>query len=195
MITFEGIDGCGKITLAKAVYGELVKRGCKAKLTKEPTSGLISEILTERRGEWDEITMALLFSADHIHHAAAVKNWLKEGFTVISDRYHDSNLAYQGASLKDLMEDPTSWLEAISEPFTLMPDVTFLLKIEPDKAMERISQKAKERYEDPVFLENVQKTYVELAELRGYVVLDGEKKVKENLSKVMETVEAKGLFN
>ncbi len=197
LITFEGIDGCGKSTLAKTLHDELVRKGCRAKLTKEPTSGPVGKIITEHMGEWDEMTIALLFSTDHSYHVSLVREWLKKGFTVISDRYHGSNLAYQGTSLRDLMKDPMSWLEAISEPFTLPPDITFLLKIDPEIAMGRISRKGKfrDRYEVSAFLEDVQKTYMELAKRRGYVILDGAKTVKENLSKVMEAIEAKGFNN
>jgi dTMP kinase len=193
LITFEGIDGCGKSTLAKALHEDLVKRELKAKLTKEPTRGPIGKVLTEHICEWDEVTIALLFSADHSYHVKLIRGWLKEGFIVISDRYHDSNLAYQGTSLKGLMEDPISWLESISEPSILLPDVTFLLRIDPERAIERIHG-GRERYEEPLLLDEVQKTYLRLAGSRGYEVLDGSKSVTENLSEVLEVLKEKGLM-
>lgn len=182
-ITFEGIDGSGKSTLAKIVYRELKKRGVKVKSTVEPTDSWLGK--TVKRGfnsKTDSLAETFLFLADRSLHAAQIEKWLNDGHVVICDRYHDSTVAYQGAILgKEFFgqgTDAVKWLLSFEKLFP-KPDITFLLSIEPKKALSRLTNRAeKTKFEKIKFLQKVQKIYLKIAERnKRIVVLDASKPI------------------
>ena len=101
-ITFEGIDGSGKSTQLKLLGNFLRARGCDALLTREPgvtALGLrLRAALLDAMEEVDPLTELLVFAADRAQHVRRVlRPALAAGSVVISDRYADATVAYQGA--------------------------------------------------------------------------------------------------
>lgn len=143
-ITFEGIDGAGKTTLSKHLFDWLISNGHNAIWTKEPTPDFIpSEDLQEN------LNNLLIDRQNHLDNLIIPS--LNNGAIVISDRYHDSTLAYQGYA---------QGLEVPTYPHFLEPDLTFLLGVRPDTAIERINKRPnKKRYEDEKFLACVANGY------------------------------------
>lgn len=101
-ITFEGPDGSGKTTVSKAVTEKLLSEGYQVRYTREPGGSAISEkirdiILDPANTEMDPRTEALLYAASRRQHLVdIVLPLLEQGVTVISDRFVDSSIAYQG---------------------------------------------------------------------------------------------------
>ena len=143
-ITFEGGEGCGKTTVIKALVKELEKEGLQALVTREPGGSVIAEqirnvILDRANTLMDPRTEALLYAASRRQHLVEiVLPALKEGKMVLSDRYLDSSLAYQGVARGIGIEEVFSINKfAIDQT---MPDLTFFLDLEPEKGLERIRQ-------------------------------------------------------
>lgn len=100
LITIEGIDGCGKSTLSRALENELKKAGHSVLLTREPgATALGKEVraLVQSTHGTTSLAEFFLFAADRAQHVAhVVKPALEKGMIVISDRMADSSRAYQG---------------------------------------------------------------------------------------------------
>ncbi|MCY4046659.1 MAG: dTMP kinase [Candidatus Dadabacteria bacterium] len=103
LVTFEGIDGCGKSTQAALFRDHLSAKGAETALTHEPGDGgdigraIRKTILLERMKNIDPLAELFLFCADRVHHVETViRPALEQGKTVISDRFFDSTVAYQG---------------------------------------------------------------------------------------------------
>lgn len=143
-ITFEGIDGAGKTTLSKHLFDWLISNGHNTIWTKEPTLDFIPSDDPQ-----ENLKNLLIDRQNHLDNLI-IPN-LNNGAIVISDRYHDSTLAYQGYA---------QGLKVPDYPYFLEPDLTFLLDVRPDTAIERISKRPnKERYEDEKFLARVANGY------------------------------------
>lgn len=176
-VTFEGIDGSGKTTVSRRVTERLAARGEKTHITEEPTRLWTGEAV--RRAYKDDvgpIAEAFLFLADRAAHQEEIRRYLDAGALVLCDRYADSTYAYQGARLAGVLEDPVSFLQRITRPWVLEPNLTFLLRIDPEVALGRISGRPEHvRFEESAFLRKVAKNYDALAKARRFVVLDARK--------------------
>ncbi|HKM41251.1 MAG TPA: dTMP kinase [Methanocorpusculum sp.] len=162
LVTLEGIDGAGKTTLYKGLQGKLTD--LRPLFTREPGSPYIGDAVRRAISKNnDPLVEAALFVADHaVHLATVVRPALEAGKLIISDRYTDSRYAYQQISLKGFHPDPKSWLTAVHEGWTIVPDLTFLLLISPEAALLRVSGRGgTEHFEQVGFLEEVQKNYLE----------------------------------
>ncbi|MDR0423796.1 MAG: dTMP kinase, partial [Rickettsiales bacterium] len=101
-ITFEGCEGVGKTTQSKLLVEYLGKNHVDAIWTREPGGCITAEkirglLLTGNTDKFDGITeMALMYAARLEHTEKKIKPYLKDGFVVVSDRYFDSTMAYQG---------------------------------------------------------------------------------------------------
>ncbi len=178
-IVFEGIDGSGKTTQAKLLQEELKRNGFGVLLTKEPTDGPIGQII--RRGLRGELnfsmkTIQLLFTADRSYHLeTTILPALREGKVVISDRYFYSTIAY------GMLELEKEWLKKINSGF-LEPDMVFLIDIDPETSLERLStsRKAKEKFEDLEKLRKVRENYLEISkEYKNFYVVNGNRNAEE----------------
>ncbi len=161
-VAFEGIDGAGLTTHARLTEKFLESRGFRVVLTKEPTDGLIGGLIRAcLRGEWrtDPMTLQLLFAADRCHHVnTVILPALRAGRAVVTDRYVFSSLAYGSLDLD------YEWLKVVNSKFPL-PDVTFILDIDPSVAIERIrgDRFAVELFEEVEKLERVRSAYLRIA--------------------------------
>ena len=139
-ISFEGGDGVGKSTQARllgAWLGEVTGRDVVQ--TREPGGTPLGQVLRDAVLHGDHVdprAEALMYAADRAHHVATlVRPALERGAVVVTDRYLDSSVAYQGAG-RELAPDE---VERISLWATrgLLPDVTVLLDAAPVLAAER----------------------------------------------------------
>ena len=169
-IVFEGIDGSGKSSAIERLKDNLEKAGQKVKVTAEPTLGAIGKLVAETDDLTPE-TEALLFTADRAVHTEDIKKWMKDGFTVISDRYFASTLAYQSAAGMDI-----EWLKSINSKVTVKPDITILMDIDPEISLERVSKRGeKSRFEKLDYLRKVRQAYLSLSDEYGFVKVDASK--------------------
>ncbi len=165
-ITFEGIDGCGKSSVAKAIYELLKAQGKDVVLTQEPTKTWLGDAV--KRGISEDhpaLTEAFLFMADRASHTKQISGLLEQGRTVLCDRYSDSTICYQAASLalEGFGEDAFEWLKAISDRYVLTPDLTVLLDIEPKIAIGRIRSRDKlTKFEKTDFLGAVRENFLRI---------------------------------
>lgn len=149
-ISIEGCDGCGKTTALTKVVEKLNALSINPLVTREPGGSKIAEqirniILDKNNTEEDCRTEALLYAASRRQHLVEiVLPALEAGKVVISDRYLDSSLAYQGYArgigIDEVMSINTF---AIDKTF---PDVTFFLDLSPEEGLNRM--KGRERSAD-----------------------------------------------
>ena len=149
-IAFEGGDGAGKSTQAATLAGALDSRGFKVLRTREPGGTPIGEklrslVLDHGHGHIDARTEALIFAASRAAHAdQVILPALERGEIVLTDRYIDSSVAYQGAG----RELGTAAVRQLNEWATsgLQPDLTVLLDVDP--AVGRLRRTAGDAAED-----------------------------------------------
>ncbi len=144
-ITLEGIDGCGKSTQARLLSEFLLARGINTELTREPGGTRIGKAIRQvlQNPENQEMipeTELLLYLADRLQHLQnKVVPALAEGMWVISDRFHDSTVAYQGGGRNLDLAFLDSIVREKIQPF--QPDKTFVLLLSPEIALERLRQR------------------------------------------------------
>lgn len=189
-ITIEGPEGSGKSSVTKKVVELLEKEGYQIVLTREPGGTPISEeirnvILDKSNTNMDPMTEALLYAASRRQHLVE-KVWplSKEGKIVISDRFIDSSLAYQGGA-RGLGIDKILSLNTYATD-GYFPDLTLLFDIEPELGLARIAANANREVnrldlEKLDFHKNVRKTFLELSKRFSdrYIVIDASKPFDE----------------
>lgn len=173
-IVLEGIDGSGTTTQASLLKRRFSENGLPAHMTAEPSDGpvgsLIRQILTGRivsqRTQPPTVpswkTMALLFAADRQDHIEAeIQPNLREGVTVLCDRYVYSSIIYQ--SLSTQHNDAVDWIRNLNR-FAPKPNLVIHLKIPPDVATRRRMRRDRkaEIYDDPDFQALLAKEYDKL---------------------------------
>ncbi len=143
-ITFEGPDGSGKTTVSKAVTKRLQEEGYKVIYTREPGGSAIAEqirsvILDPKNTLMDGRCEALLYAASRRQHLIEiVLPSIEEGITVISDRFIDSSLAYQGCGRGIGMDEVFAINQFAIESY--MPDKTIYLDIDAQTGLDRIAK-------------------------------------------------------
>jgi dTMP kinase len=160
-VTFEGIDGSGKTTVANLVADCLRREALSVLLTAEPHTAFIRQLLmtTDERTAWTE---TFLFLADRAEHVAKViKPALRRGEIVLCDRFIDSTIAYQGFGLGL----PVEQLMQFNDTATggLAPNLTILMDIEPEIGLKRSQRKTTFDQRSLEFHERVRYGYLWLA--------------------------------
>lgn len=139
-ISFEGIDGVGKSTQIRLAEDYLRAKGKDVLCTLEPGGTELGQeirnLLLHRKGDVAPRAEALLYAADRAHHVATkVRPALESGQVVITDRFLDSSVAYQGAGRKLSAEEVRNIsLWAVDG---LLPDLTVLVDLDPVIAADR----------------------------------------------------------
>ncbi len=163
LITIEGIDGAGKTTIALKLYEYLKKEKGEVYLFREPGSTEVGEKIREilLMYEVGDITELLLFESARAELTERLLlPLLKKGKIVILDRFCDSTTAYQGYGRGIDIE----MIERINMFASrgIKPDLTILLDISPEVALERL--RAKDRFEEIDFLRRVREGFLRIAE-------------------------------
>jgi dTMP kinase len=176
-VTVEGVEGSGKSTQCRRLVERLTARGLDVVLTSEPDGtelGSAIRRLFEAESPPTPLTQVFLFMAARQQHVAqVVRPALARGVMVISDRYADATVAYQGygqgVDLETIHE-----LNALATG-ELRPDLTLVLDLDPAVGMARIGGRSLDAFErmDLRFHRRVREGYLEIArtERRRVVVL------------------------
>jgi dTMP kinase len=184
LITVEGVEGSGKSTQCRRLLESLRERGLDVVLTREPDGTPMGAAL-RRLFEADgpppaPLSQVFLFMAARQQHVAEViRPALSRGGLVISDRYADATLAYQGfgqgvdlETIRDLNRLATGGLT---------PDLTLVLDLDPAIGMARIRDRSLDAFEkmDLAFHRRVREGYLEIAQTdkQRVVVLDAARDV------------------
>ena len=141
-IVIEGIDGCGSTTQAQLLFDYFSSLNKKIYLTNEPSKSVVGEmtrqLLQDRKNETKNLfsqALALSFAADRLLHLLdEIIPKLKEGFSIICDRYVLSSLVYNS------MECEEKWIRELNK-YALKADCTFLLDVSADIAFDRINKR------------------------------------------------------
>lgn len=167
-ISIEGPDGSGKSTQIENIKHFFAEKNMEIVFTREPGGTAIGEkirelILDRTHTEMDSMTETLLYAAARAQRVAQViRPAIEAGKIVICDRFVDSSIAYQGYGRK-----LGSSVEEINK-FAVdgcMPDVTFLMKLDPRVGRGRIDEKVQDRLE-------MEKDAFHLAVFEGYLELE-----------------------
>jgi dTMP kinase len=178
-VAFEGGEGAGKSTQIERLAQWLTESGRVVVVTHEPggtaLGGILRRLLLDHdAGPLAPRSEALLFAADRAQHVAEViRPALERGAVVLTDRYIDSSLAYQGAGrtlARDEVADLSRWATS-----GLLPDLTVLLDVPPEVGLARIPGAADQMEAEPLaFHERVRAEFLDLAacDPQRYVVVD-----------------------
>ncbi|WP_306056241.1 dTMP kinase [Natronococcus wangiae] len=165
LVTLEGLDGSGKTTVWEALHDVYPD----ATFTTEPTSGETGSWYGEAvyrsidDDDADPIAELFLYTADHADHLSRViEPALERGDLVISDRYSDSRYAYQGATLQGEITRPLEYVVGIHKAFSIDPDLTIYLDLDPETAAARAGTTNK--FERAEYLTRVRDNYERLIE-------------------------------
>jgi dTMP kinase len=198
-VAFEGGEGSGKSTQARRLQGWLTAEGYDVLLTHEPGDTEIGRkvrgiVLDPATGAMSDRTETLLYAADKAEHVESVV-WpaLQRGAVVVTDRYVDSMLAYQGAGralADDEVEQIARWATG-----DLRPHLTVLLDLDPRAGLTRFEGRDRIEGESPEFHERVRAMFLRLAHTRPErcVVVDAtlpeeevERVVRERLGPLLD---------
>lgn len=197
-ISFEGIDGVGKSTQADLLDAYLVGLGRTVARTFEPGGTELGHSIRQlllHSGHVDARAEALLYAADRAHNVATlIRPALEAGQVVLTDRYLDSSVAYQGAGRvlgAEEVRNLSLWATG-----GLMPQLTVLLDLDAEAAVARRGKTgtAPDRLESEklAFFEAVRTCYLEIAaaEPERFVVVDANDSVDLIQSQIRERVDA-----
>jgi dTMP kinase len=193
-IVFEGGEGIGKSTQSKLLQQWLEQEGEIVVLSREPGgSDLGIEIrkilLSHSTGEISPRAEALLYAADRAHHVfSVIRPALAAGQVVISDRYFDSSIAYQGAGR---VLEPGE-VARISRWATesLFPTLTIIIDLPAEIGLARLKSKDRLESQPIAFHERVRQEFLQLALLdpERYFIVDGNQSIADIHTEVIERV-------
>ncbi len=196
LITIEGIEGSGKTTQCRFLAEWLKVRGYRVRETSEPDGTALGEAV-RAFFEKDSVTPAplaevfLFLAARQQHVAEVVRPALERGEVVLSDRYADATLAYQGSgrgvdrhTIRELNTLATGGIQ---------PDLTLLLDLPAEVGMQRLAGRQLDAFErmDLAFHQRVRQGYLEIAseEKARVVVLRADQPVEALQAEVRAAVE------
>lgn len=175
LITFCGLDGCGKTTQIHRLEEWLLKEGFKVYLTKQPTDYVRkSEIFrnysdSPDNSRFEYRALSLFCAADRLQHTRKViRDKLEKGYIVICDRYFYSCLANLIA--RGYTDD--MWIYEIAKSI-IKPDLSFFLSLPVEKAIGRVRRRPeeKDRYINPDFQKRLHDLYIEIAQKNKGIIV------------------------
>jgi dTMP kinase len=195
-VCFEGGDGAGKSTQSRLLRDWLVERGETVVLTFEPGDTPVGQemrriVLDPATGHLSDRTEALLYIADKAEHVDhVVLPALARGEVVITDRYVDSTLAYQGAGRTLAVAE----VEAVARWATadLRPHLTVVLDLEPEAGLGRFDERDRIEGQSLEFHQRVRQGFLDLAaaDPDHYVVLDARAPIDEIAAAIRARIES-----
>ena len=193
-VCFEGGDGAGKSTQVRLLTEALERRGRRVVVTRQPGGTPLGQQIRDLVLHGDHMAAraeALLFAADKAHHVEAlIRPALAEGAVVVTDRYVDSSITYQGAG-RDLGADEIRDLQHWAVGGVL-PDLTIVLDVAPEVGRARRGE-VHDRLESEAdaFHAAVRQGYLDLAaaDPGRYLVLDASDAVESLHAAVLARVD------
>ena len=199
-IVIEGIDGCGKTTQIAEISEWLPKSGIMGKdsqliTTREPGGSLLGKKLrnlildNKKTNRPSALAELLLYSADRAEHVAKIispalnnKNW------VISDRFSDSTLAYQGYGRNINLEIIKNLESIVCQGES--PDLTILLEISPEESIMRRKNEIPDRMESEgiKFLKKVNEGFKTIAKEKNWKVISASQNIKDISDQIKEVL-------
>jgi dTMP kinase len=184
-VCFEGGEGAGKSTQSRLLRERVEAAGHVVLLTHEPGDTPVGAevrriVLDPETGELADRTEALLYAADKAEHVhAVVAPALERGEVVVTDRYVDSTLAYQGAG-RALDVSELEWVARWATE-DLRPHLTVLLDLDPAHGLTRFDERDRIEGESIEFHHRVRSAFLRLADADPdhYLVLDARAPVEE----------------
>ncbi|WP_370246953.1 dTMP kinase [Nocardioides sp.] len=193
-VCFEGGEGSGKSTQSRALHAHLTGLGHTVELTREPGGTAVGQeirriVLSPETGVLADRTEALLYAADKAEHVhQVVLPAMARGEVVITDRYVDSTLAYQGAGralAPAEVEHVARWATG-----DLRPHLTVLLDLPPEAGLGRFDGRDRIEGEPLAFHERVRSSFLALAaaDPEHYLVLDARDDVEVLAARIRDAV-------
>ena len=195
-IVFEGGEGAGKSTQSNALADYLRARGHSVVCTREPGGTPAAEairavLLDPANAGLDDRAEALLFAAARGDHAARViRPGLEHGDVVISDRYLDSSVAYQGVARglgAERVAELSLWATG-----GLVPDLTIVLDVDPALGLARVVGPDRLESEPIEWHARVRQAFLDIAteHPQRYLVLDGSRPAEDLAVEIAVAVSA-----
>jgi dTMP kinase len=189
LIAFEGLDQSGKQTQTDALAAALTAAGRRCQLLSFPdySTAIGTEIHKALHGERDHApdVMQLLYVANRYEFRTRLESWIADGRIVVCDRYKASSIAYGEAQGLD-----AAWLTEIQK-FLPAADLTILLDIPPEVAVDRKAAN-RDRYErDLDLLTRVRRSYQAQASDPGWALIPGDRARAEVSAAVLEAVRSR----
>jgi len=189
-IAFEGGEGSGKSTQAKLLKGWFEEEGKEVTLTREPGGSVLGKglrkiLLANETGVISPRSEALLYAADRAHHVySVIKPALERGEVVITDRYFDSSIAYQGAG-RTLSSSEVARISRWATE-SLYPTLTIILDQPAEIGLSRKKNADRLESESIDFHNRVRQEYLQLASVdpERYLVIDARKPVAAGFWKI-----------
>ena len=199
-IVIEGIDGCGKTTQIAEIsqwlpISGLMKKSSKLVTTREPGGSLLGKKLRKlildnnKDNKPTSLAELLLYSADRAEHVSKIiapalrnENW------VISDRFADSTLAYQGYGRKINLETIKNIESIVCQGES--PDLTIFLEISPEESILRRTNEIPDRIESEgiKFLEKVNEGFKIIAKEKNWKVISASQNIRTVSNQIKETL-------
>ena len=195
-ITLEGIEGSGKTSSLKSITDLLDKKNISYIITREPGGSSIGKelraILLDPDTEISpEVELMLMLSDRKDHVEKIILPNLEKGNWVVSDRFMDSSIAYQGGGRqldKKLIISLTDYLNLPQPDLTLLFDLPVEISLSRVKARGELDRFEKEELE---FHKRIRNTYLELAKNNSnrIKIIDSSKKIESMLNNVKQAIE------
>lgn len=209
LITFEGIEGCGKTTQAKKIYNYLLKSNYNVILTQEPGATKIGEIVREillsvTNKNIDPYAELYLYLADRAQHLNEIiyPNY-ENGKIIICDRYYHSTIVYQGFA-RNIGLETIDLLHSVMPSF-VTPNITFILDVSVDESVRRTKKRMQEEksnlfvrfeLEERAFHEKIRQGYLEIQkrESSKVLIIDGMKEIDEITTQIINYLKEFGII-
>ena len=193
LITFCGLDGCGKTTLLTWLKEYLERRGKTVFLTKQPTpfvreSAIFRTYMDEPNHDaYDYRSLSLLAASDRIQHSnRVIVPELEKGNVVISDRYFYSCLA----NLRARGYTQDRWIYEVAQ-FIPRPDLALFIDVDVEEAVRRVRsrEEEKDRYIDMELQYRLREEYLDIADEAGGIVLSSAQPLEEEKAALRRLVD------
>jgi dTMP kinase len=193
-IAFEGGEGTGKSTQSKMLKKWLEQEGEEVVLSREPGGtdlgqGLRKILLDHETGAISPRAEALLYAADRAHHVfSTIRPALDRGDVVITDRYFDSSIAYQGAG-RVLQPNEVARISRWATE-SLFPTLTIIIDQPAEIGLARLKSRDRLEAEPIAFHERVRNEFLQIASLdpERYLIVDGTQSIEDIHEEIISRV-------